>query len=118
MEHWRVAEQHGIVAAMNMAGNATRYEAVPAFWTIQYMKRLDYIGHAKEWDQVIVHGDLEKPAFLAYYTLGGRVVAAAGLDRDQDTAALIELFGMRDDWTAEKLSSQPAGKLANWPLDA
>ena len=46
VEHWRVAEQHGRIAALNMLGQPTRYDAVPVFWTIQYLKRLDYIGHA------------------------------------------------------------------------
>jgi len=113
VEHWRVAEQHGRTAALNMAGQGTRYDAVPVFWTIQYLKRLDYIGHATEWDTIVVHGDLEKPEFLAYYVKNGLVIAAAGLDRDQDTAALIELFGMNRDWTPEALGPDPSGVLAS-----
>jgi NADPH-dependent 2,4-dienoyl-CoA reductase/sulfur reductase-like enzyme/nitrite reductase/ring-hydroxylating ferredoxin subunit len=113
VEHWRVAEQHGRIAAFNMAGQHVRYDAVPVFWTIQYMKRLDYIGHAAEWDDIIVHGDLEKPEFLAYYLRDGRVVAAAGLDRDQDTAALIELLNERQDWTPDSLGASPSHLLAS-----
>ncbi len=117
VEHWRVAEQHGRVAALNMLGQAARYEAVPAFWTIQYMLRLDYVGHAEEWDSVVLHGDVDrgeskKPEFLAYYVRDSRVVAAAGLGRDKDTAALIELFTMRRDWTAADLGESPAAVLA------
>ena len=112
VEHWRVAEQHGRLAARNMAGESLVYDAVPVFWTIQYMKRLDYIGHAAEWDETIIHGDLEKPAFLVYYIKNGKVVAAAGLDRDQDTAALIELFSLRRDWTVADLGDNPAALLA------
>jgi NADPH-dependent 2,4-dienoyl-CoA reductase/sulfur reductase-like enzyme len=108
VEHWRVAEQHGRIAALNMAGQPARYDAVPVFWTIQYMKRLDYIGHATEWDDIIVHGDLEKPEFLAYYVKDGHVIAAAGVDRDQDTAALIELFNQRRDWTPAALGAKPS----------
>jgi NADPH-dependent 2,4-dienoyl-CoA reductase/sulfur reductase-like enzyme/nitrite reductase/ring-hydroxylating ferredoxin subunit len=108
IEHWRVAEQHGRTAALNMMGQGVRYEAVPVFWTIQYLKRLDYIGHAKEWENVIVHGDLGKPEFLAYYVKNGRVVAAAGLDRDKETAALIALFEQRQDWTPEELGDLPS----------
>jgi NADPH-dependent 2,4-dienoyl-CoA reductase/sulfur reductase-like enzyme/nitrite reductase/ring-hydroxylating ferredoxin subunit len=111
VEHWRVAEQHGRIAALNMAGQDARYDAVPVFWTIQYMKRLDYIGHAIEWDDITVHGDLEKPEFLVYYVKNGMVVAAAGLDRDQDTAALIHLFEKRRDWTPEALGSSPSALL-------
>jgi apoptosis-inducing factor 3 len=113
VEHWRVAEQHGMVAALNMAGRRTLYDAVPVFWTIQYLKRLDYIGHATDWDDIVVHGDLRKPKFLAYYVKDGKVVAAAGLDRDQDTAALIELFQTSPDWTPEALGSTPSGLLSS-----
>jgi len=112
VEHWRVAQQHGRTAALNMLGRALRYEAVPVFWTIQYLKRLDYIGHATEWDDVIAYGDLTKPEFLAYYMKDGFVAAAAGLDRDRDTAALIELLTMRRQWTPSELGSNPADVLA------
>ena len=112
VEHWRVAEQHGRVAALNMLGHAVRCDAVPVFWTIQYMKRLDYVGHAAEWDSVVLHGDLGEPEFLAYYVKDGRVAAAAGMGRDQDTAALIELFTMRRDWTTAGLGENPAAVLA------
>ena len=119
VEHWRVALQHGRIAALNMAGQgagqAARYDVTPVFWTIQYMKRLDYIGHAKDWDDIIVHGDLQKPEFLAYYVKAGKVIAAAGLDRDQDTAALIELFNQRRDWTPETLGTTPAERFKNPP---
>lgn len=112
VEHWRVAEQHGRVAALNMLGQPTRYTATPVFWTIQYLKRVDYVGHAGEWDDVVVHGDLARPEFLAYYVKGGVVAAAAGMDRDEDTAALIELFDQRRDWTPDELGERPAALLA------
>ena len=112
VEHWRVAQQHGRVAALNMLGRHVRYDAPPVFWTIHYLKRLDYIGHAEAWDDIVVHGDLGKPEFLAYYVGHGRVLAAAGMDRDQDTAALVELLTLRQDWTADELGSQPSRILA------
>ena len=111
VEHWRVAQQQGRIAALNMLGQGARYAAVPVFWTIQYLKRLDYIGHATEWDDIIIDGDLQKPEFLAYYITQGRVVAAAGLDRDADTAALIELFNVRSDWTPAELGPTPSARL-------
>ena len=36
------------------------------------------------------------------------VLAAAGLDRDQDTAALIALFERRQDWTPDELGDSPS----------
>jgi NADPH-dependent 2,4-dienoyl-CoA reductase/sulfur reductase-like enzyme/nitrite reductase/ring-hydroxylating ferredoxin subunit len=114
VEHWRVAQQHGRVAALNMAGKATPYDQVPVFWTIQYLKRLDYIGHCEQWDELVIHGDLKKPAFLAYYVRDGRVAAAAGLGRDQDTAALIALFEHHRNWTPADLGPEPSKVLAGF----
>jgi len=112
VEHWRVAQQHGRVAAMNMLGKNMVYDSVPVFWTIQYFKQLDYIGHAKSWDRLVLHGDMETPEFLAYYVKDGRVAAAAGFDRSEDTAALIALFGRRQHWTPEELGESPARVLS------
>jgi len=113
VEHWRVAEQQGRVAAMNMLGQAVRYDAVPVFWTIQYLKRLDYIGHAADFDEIVLHGDPGKPELLAYYVKDGLVAAAAGIGRDRDTAALIALFSRRRDWTAQALGPSPAALLGS-----
>ena len=112
VEHWRVALQHGALAARNMLSQSLAYDAVPVFWTIQYMKRLDYVGHATEWDSQVIHGDLSKPEFLAYFIKDGLVVAGAGLGRDKDMAALIELFTRRRRWTADELGCDPVAVLA------
>ncbi len=112
VEHWRVAEQQGRVAALNMLGRGVRFDAVPVFWTIQYLKRVDYVGHAESWDSVVVHGDLATPAFIVYYVKDGVVAAAAGMDRDVDMAALIVLFEIRRGWTAGELGARPALVLA------
>ena len=103
VEHWRVAQQHGRVAALNMLGRGVPYDAVPYFWTIHFMKRLDYVGHAEQWDEVVVDGDLEKPEFLAYYVRDGQVAAIAGWDRDEQMAASIGLLTERRSWTVEEL---------------
>jgi hypothetical protein len=91
-----------------MLGRGLRYDALPMFWTIQYLKRLDYVGYAAEWDDIIVHGDLNKPEFIAYYVKNRHVVAAAGLDRDRDTAAMVELLSIRRDWRPADLGEAPA----------
>jgi NADPH-dependent 2,4-dienoyl-CoA reductase/sulfur reductase-like enzyme/nitrite reductase/ring-hydroxylating ferredoxin subunit len=103
IEHWRVAQQQGRVAALNMLGRATPFDAVPYFWTIHFLKRLDYVGHATEWDDIIVDGDLEKPEFIALYVKAGRVDAVIGWDRDQDIARAICLFEERREWQADAL---------------
>ncbi|WP_419759520.1 FAD-dependent oxidoreductase [Acidisoma sp.] len=98
VEHWRVAQQHGRHAALGMLGREAPYVSVPVFWTIHFLKRLDYVGHAREWDDIVVDGDLEKPEFIALYVKAGRVDAVIGWDRDKDVARAICLFEERREW--------------------
>ncbi len=76
------------------------------------MRRLDCVGHAAERDSAVLHGDVDKPEFLAYYVKAGRVAAAAGLGRDKGAAALMKLFTMRPASTAADLGESPAAVLA------
>ncbi|GAB3635243.1 FAD-dependent oxidoreductase [Hymenobacter arcticus] len=92
IEHWRVAQQHGQVAARNMLGQREKFTAAPFFWTQQYGKSLRYAGHAEKWDEIIYHGDVAKQDFLALYVLGGRILAAAGMGRDTDMIYITELL--------------------------
>jgi NADPH-dependent 2,4-dienoyl-CoA reductase/sulfur reductase-like enzyme len=92
IEHWRLAQQHGAVAARNMLGQQVAYTAVPFFWTQQYGKSLRYAGHAEQWDKIIYHGAVEQQDFLAFYAQAGRIVAVAGMGRDADMIYIAELI--------------------------
>jgi NADPH-dependent 2,4-dienoyl-CoA reductase/sulfur reductase-like enzyme/nitrite reductase/ring-hydroxylating ferredoxin subunit len=92
IEHWRVACQQGRIAGFNAAGRSTPYRSVPYFWTAQFGVKLRYVGHASQWDEIIVDGALQAQTFIAYYVKDGRVLAAAGVNRDQEMAALQELL--------------------------
>ena len=89
IEHWRVAQQQGIVAAQNMLGATedVRHH-VPFFWTTQWQVTLNYVGHAEQWDEIIYRGTPEQKQFIAFYVRGGKLQAAAGCDHDQDLIAL------------------------------
>ncbi|MGF1480047.1 MAG: FAD-dependent oxidoreductase [Cyanophyceae cyanobacterium] len=95
IEHWRVAAAQGRVAAANMTGLTVEYQDVPIFWTMQFKFPLRYVGHADEWDAVIVDGKLEERQFIAYYIKSDRVVAAASSKRDTETAAIYELMRLQ-----------------------
>ncbi len=92
IEHWRLAQQHGRVAALNMAGQAVLYEGVPFFWSGQFGVSLRYVGHASAWDEVFIDGGLDEKKFIAYYLNGDDVLAAAGVGRDKEMAALHALM--------------------------
>lgn len=92
IEHWRTAQQQGRVAAHNMAGRGTAFDGVPFFWTRQFDTGLLYVGHAPRWDEIIYQGDVAAQDFLAFYVKDGRALAAAGVNRDRDMAAVEELI--------------------------
>jgi apoptosis-inducing factor 3 len=92
VEHWRIAAQHGRIAAYNMAGKPTKFRGVPVFWSMQYEFPIRYVGHAPEWDELIIDGDLTDREFIAFYVKADRVLAAASSQRDTETAAIVELI--------------------------
>lgn len=92
IEHWRAAEQHGRRAAHAMAGKELLYDNIPFFWTAQAGLQLNYVGHASEWDEIIFQGDIESQEFIAFYSKGGRILAAAGNNKDKEMDAVEELM--------------------------
>jgi apoptosis-inducing factor 3 len=89
IEHWRLAQQHGRVAAQSMAGNDAVFQSVPFFWTRQFGVSLMYAGCAPEWDEVLMTGEPAKREFTALYVKDDRLLAAAGT-QDNVMAAFME----------------------------
>jgi apoptosis-inducing factor 3 len=92
IEHWRVARQQGQAAAHAMLGHEMPYTSIPFFWTAQFGQRLNYVGYAPQWDELLFWGDPAQRDFLAFYVRRGKVVAASGLNHDTELAALEELM--------------------------
>jgi NADPH-dependent 2,4-dienoyl-CoA reductase/sulfur reductase-like enzyme/nitrite reductase/ring-hydroxylating ferredoxin subunit len=90
IEHWRVAQQHGRIAAANIAGTPSRYETVPFFWTYHFSKRFEYIGHPRGWDRIHFDGDLSAQNFIALQIKNEYVVGIMACQRERTTAILIE----------------------------
>lgn len=95
IEHWRVAQQHGRAAAANMLGAAQPFQGVPYFWTRHFDQSFEYVGHAEDWDDLILQPGEKPPAFMAFYIKGDRILAAAACERDKEIAALHELMRLR-----------------------
>jgi hypothetical protein len=75
-----------------MLGAAPAYDEVPFFWTRQHKVGLHYVGHAAEWDEFAVRGDIEAGKFLVGYYDRGRLAAAAGVGMSNALAALEYLM--------------------------
>ena len=88
IEHWRLAEQLGRTAGANMAGREVKFSGVPFFWTAQAGMNLRYTGFVKEWDEIIIDGNVAQKKFIAYYVKDNFVMAAAGINRDKEMDAV------------------------------
>lgn len=107
IEHWRLAAQHGRIAARNMLAQAVPFKGVPFFWTDQFSMSLQYVGHADDWDEVIIHGDLEAGEFMAFYVQAGQILAVLANGYAQQLIAIAELMGLGELPNAEALQQGP-----------
>jgi NADPH-dependent 2,4-dienoyl-CoA reductase/sulfur reductase-like enzyme/nitrite reductase/ring-hydroxylating ferredoxin subunit len=82
VEHWVVAERQGQTAACNMLGMNERFDAVPFFWSQHYDVPINYVGHAEQWDEIAIDGDVGAKDCLLRYKRNGRVLAVASIFRD------------------------------------
>jgi apoptosis-inducing factor 3 len=82
VEHWVVAQRQGQIAALNMMGQRVKFDAVPFFWSQHYDVPINYVGHAEQWDEITVDGDIKTKDCLLKYIRKGRVLAIASIFRD------------------------------------
>jgi NADPH-dependent 2,4-dienoyl-CoA reductase/sulfur reductase-like enzyme/nitrite reductase/ring-hydroxylating ferredoxin subunit len=82
VEHWVVAERQGQAAARNMLGQREIFDAVPFFWSQHYDVPINYVGHAEQWDEIAIDGDIGARDCLLKYNSKGRVLAVASVYRD------------------------------------
>ena len=84
VEHYNNAEKQGRAAARAMLGDQRPYDDIHSFWSDQYEDKLEYVGYARTWDQIVIRGSLAKSQFLAFYLSHGILKAACGLNRGGD----------------------------------
>ncbi len=75
IEHWRLAQQHAVIAAANMLGEQRQYDDVPFFWTYQHGRTYEVLGHARDWDHIEFVGQPEQGDFVALQCVGDQVEA-------------------------------------------
>jgi 3-phenylpropionate/trans-cinnamate dioxygenase ferredoxin reductase subunit len=99
-------------AAAALLGRERPFCATPWFWSDQYDVKLQMVGLSHGYDQVVVRGDLHKPAFSAYYFRGGRLIAVDSLSRIPDHMLAKRLLDHNLSPTPEQ-AADPAFDLQN-----
>jgi hypothetical protein len=79
---WVVAERQGQTAALNLLGQREKFTAVPFFWSQHYDVPINYVGHAREWDEISIDGDVAAKDCLVRFDRAGRTLAVASIFRD------------------------------------
>lgn len=111
ISHWQMAHAHGRIAALNMLNKATDIQSVPYFWTVLFKKSVRYAGFGEGFDDVIIDGDLEALQFVAYYTKGNDVVAAASMNSDPVVSKFAEVLASKKTLTKDQIRNDPKGWL-------
>ena len=84
VEHYNNAEKQGAAAARSMLGSDADYAYLHTFWSDQYDDKIEYAGHARRWDDLVVRGSMEERKFIGFYLADGYLRAAVGLNRGGD----------------------------------
>ena len=106
VEHWSNAQKQGVAAAKAMLGVREPYAEVPWFWSDQYDLNMQYVGHASEWDEVVLRGDVAGRKFAAFYLKDGRLRATMAVSRPKEIAASRKLIPAGTQLTAEQLKDE------------
>jgi apoptosis-inducing factor 3 len=104
VEHWVAAQRQGQRAAMGMLDLDPGLPEVDFFWSRQAGASLKYIGHAREFDQVVYRGVVEEGKFLAGYYRKGALKAAATIAMPLDLLAVERLMRYGKAPTAAQLA--------------
>ncbi|MDP2288224.1 MAG: FAD-dependent oxidoreductase [Actinomycetota bacterium] len=77
VEHWANALNMPAVAVKGMMGQVAVYDRLPYFYSDQYDLGLEYVGYTApgDFDEVVIRGDLNAGAFIAFWLREGKVQA-------------------------------------------
>jgi 3-phenylpropionate/trans-cinnamate dioxygenase ferredoxin reductase component len=84
IEHWDVALHMPEVAAASVLGGDEAYDPVPYFWSEQFGRMLQYVGHHGGADSLVWRGDPAEPTWAAAWLADGRLVAMLSVGRPRD----------------------------------
>jgi 3-phenylpropionate/trans-cinnamate dioxygenase ferredoxin reductase component len=84
VEHWDVALHQPEVIAANVLGGDEVYDPVPYFWSEQFGRMVQYVGHHGGADSLLWRGDPAEPTWSVCWLAGDRLAAILTVDRPRD----------------------------------
>ena len=97
------------VAALNLCGRETEYDALPWFWSDQYDLKLQIAGLSQGYDDVVVRGDVEQGrSCSAVYLRQGEVICVDAVNRPAEFMAGKRLIAARARPARDRLEDESA----------
>jgi 3-phenylpropionate/trans-cinnamate dioxygenase ferredoxin reductase component len=112
LESWQNAQNQAIAVARCLAGLDHPYAEIPWFWSDQYDMNLQSLGIAEPGSPLVWRGDPEAGNFLAFNLEGGRIVAATGVNRAKEMAAVRRIMQRKVAVDAAKLADPATSLMA------
>ena len=107
LEHWDEALHAPAVAAATLLGGDAVHDPVPYFWSDQFGRTLQYVGHRGSATELVWRGDpAADRAWSACWVENGILVAAVAVDRPRDALQARRLVGSAVD--VERLADASA----------
>ena len=95
VEHWDVALHAPEVVAANILGGSEVYDPVPYFWSEQFGRMVQYVGHHGAGDRLVWRGDPADDRWAACWLDGARLTAVLTVGRPRDMIAGRKLIAAR-----------------------
>ena len=106
VEHFDHAQNHGVWAAKCMLDETKPYVPVPFFWSDQYDRSIQYVGHAPRWNDLVLRASPESGSFSAFYLMDRRLQACLAVNRFKDLSAAKRLLRTRPAIDPELLADE------------
>lgn len=91
LESVQNAVEQGKIAATNLCGRREPYAEIPWFWSDQYDVKLQIVGIAEGYDQVIQRGRMQDHAFSLFYLRQGALIAVDAVNNPREYMACRKL---------------------------
>lgn len=104
VEHWDAALHAPEVVAANICGGAEEYDPVPYFWSEQFGRMVQYVGHHGDGDTLVWRGDPAGGRWAVCWLDGARLTAVLTVGRPRDMLQGRKLIASRAVVDADRIA--------------
>lgn len=104
LESVQNAVEQGKSAAANLCGKGEPYAEIPWFWSDQYDVKLQIVGLAQDYDQIVQRGSMDEQSFSLFYLKQGAVIAVDAVNNPREYMAGKKLVRQKSRISAERLA--------------